>query len=518
MSTPSDIPQRPARRSRRNPKTTQNLSDARLIQTSSNNVSHPQASGPNFQPTQILSRKVPDMTPTAGYEPSMTDNLPSTPPRHSQTPQAVTHNGNRLSSSVKSAGTKQQKSAKTQGTHQKATPKINQSEAMESTQRSNTLTPGRDTGTPSRAYAGPTFHASPAASSLPMPKMFSRSVPNVNKTASLKHMMEQTAPISASENEDSPFVDRGEPSPSRQVREASPLDIFFQADRKAKADRAISTPNTGLMPSNISQGQGTGSDISPSKSRNHSRHPTNGSGGGIFPIELESLHPNSISHSSPSPQATSSQRDPFDRSNSAPLGALTNHQTPEQHRHAQTIALKKMLFAQRPPGSLVSLGTDAPPLESKQFSAATNVVPTQSKAPCPIGDPDTKNAQRKAALLALAHKQISDGNHASQRPGSSGLSKEMVTDHTWSTQYDPQPPSTPTSNHASKNLQVSALPHNASGPEIGSHAKLDPQNSHRSPLDQTRLAPKNNTMTAKSIEDDLRRILKLEVQHSAGAT
>ena len=183
MSTQSDIQQRSARRSRRNPKITQNLSDSQLLHAELNVKLPQQAPGPTFQPTQILSRKAPDMTPSAGFEPRKTEDIPSTPPRHPQTPQTVTQNGNTMGGSVKSAGSKQQKSIKSQGTQQKATVKINQGETIGSAQRPNTFTPGRDSGTPSRAYAGPTFHASPAASSLPMPKLFSRSLPNVNKPA-----------------------------------------------------------------------------------------------------------------------------------------------------------------------------------------------------------------------------------------------------------------------------------------------------------------------------------------------
>lgn len=106
------------------------------------------------------------------------------------------------------------------------------------------MTPNRTNETPIRAYAGPTFHASPAASSLPMPKYFSKSVPNVDKTSSLKTMMEQEAPDTTSGSEESPSQEISQPAHDHRAREESPLDIFFRADREAKA-KARPTKESG---------------------------------------------------------------------------------------------------------------------------------------------------------------------------------------------------------------------------------------------------------------------------------
>lgn len=95
-------------------------------------------------------------------------------------------------------------------------------------------------GTPHKPYAGPTFHASPAASALPMPKFFSKSVPTPASNApSLQERVDQeTAEQLASQQintpEQSPSAGRAHPTPLHS-RTESPLDIFFSAARAEKA-------------------------------------------------------------------------------------------------------------------------------------------------------------------------------------------------------------------------------------------------------------------------------------------
>lgn len=78
-----------------------------------------------------------------------------------------------------------------------------------------------------QAYAGPTFQASPAPSSLPVPKFFSKSVPNVAAQRSLESRMagESTPDIEHS----SPETETASPPP--RAAQQSPLDMFFKADR-----------------------------------------------------------------------------------------------------------------------------------------------------------------------------------------------------------------------------------------------------------------------------------------------
>ena len=85
-----------------------------------------------------------------------------------------------------------------------------------------------------QAYAGPTFQASPEPSSLPVPKFFSRSVPNVAVPQSFESRM---AGEKARETEQtSPESDTATPPP--RASQQSPLDILFNADKAEKERRA----------------------------------------------------------------------------------------------------------------------------------------------------------------------------------------------------------------------------------------------------------------------------------------
>lgn len=88
-----------------------------------------------------------------------------------------------------------------------------------------------------QAYAGPTFQASPAASALPIPKFFSKSVPNVAKhSASLDA---RVAGQKTPEQDSSPEPECVSPQPPSRATQQSPLDLFFNA-QKAENQRSAS--------------------------------------------------------------------------------------------------------------------------------------------------------------------------------------------------------------------------------------------------------------------------------------
>ncbi|KAJ4302927.1 hypothetical protein N0V90_001818 [Kalmusia sp. IMI 367209] len=125
------------------------------------------------------------------------------------------------------------------------------------------------------AYAGPTFHASPAPSALPIPKFLSKSVPP--KT----HSGPPTPPPeegSDSGSSPSPSPSRGSiPIPSRHQN--SPLDMLFKADRAERARNVNCSPlSAPFSPPNAL----------PSNGRpQHVKHDSFGSLNAPFPIELE---------------------------------------------------------------------------------------------------------------------------------------------------------------------------------------------------------------------------------------
>jgi hypothetical protein len=105
------------------------------------------------------------------------------------------------------------------------------------TPRSPPAEPSQPVATPlkqaNQMYAGPTFHASPAPSSLPIPKFFAQSMQQVSVPSD-----DSSQDSSDQAGGDSPTLRSTMKVAEKQPREPSPLDIFFKADREEKAQRA----------------------------------------------------------------------------------------------------------------------------------------------------------------------------------------------------------------------------------------------------------------------------------------
>ncbi|KAF2490431.1 hypothetical protein BU16DRAFT_152753 [Lophium mytilinum] len=144
--------------------------------------------------------------------------------------------------------------------------------------------------TPARAqaaYAGPTFHASPAPSALPVPKFFSKSVPASGSQPSLQARLESEAV--------DPSPKPSPPSPPDAViaapprHEDSPLDFFFNADRKEKAKRGsgLFTPESKQKPAASTTQPFPSTASKNNDASHHSRHSSTRSSKRVFMIELD---------------------------------------------------------------------------------------------------------------------------------------------------------------------------------------------------------------------------------------
>ena len=449
---------------------------------------------------------------------------PSTPPRsHSAQPSAAKSgptNGGAIHS-----GTKKKDGTKPPDAKQEAPPRSSRSSTPSTAVRSNGLTPGGVRETPSKAYAGPTFHASPAASSLPMPKFFSKSVPNVDKSTSLKNMMESNAPDTPSENEESPSIKHLTLESDRHDREESPLDIFFQADRKGKI-HANSTSQFNGTPRGLNPFESLRPDISPSRGapRHHSRHPTDSSTGGIFKLEMDNPAPkdnNSLYTKTPPPS--------YDRSISAPSGGLTAEQAKEEQRQANTLALKRMLLLPETQLSEASDGSKSTemslvspsPKAHQQGVSPTRVASRPASSPGLASD--ASRVHRQAALRALAEKQIPTSNsYTNQRAPASSLRKKSTVPSSPERYSSLELPNTPTPANV-RGLSPSA--NTRSQTKIRA-SRLDSGNIPTQSLQDLSLDPKHPrevalsgpSPTTAAIENDLRRILKMDVIGSDGAS
>ncbi|KAF1851086.1 uncharacterized protein K460DRAFT_401113 [Cucurbitaria berberidis CBS 394.84] len=124
------------------------------------------------------------------------------------------------------------------------------------------------------AYAGPTFHASPAPSALPIPKFLSRSVPAKTRAGPLTPPPEDSSD-SAGSPSPSPSPSRAPISvPSRH--QDSPLDMLFKADKAERAKNVHGSPASAnfAKPSFPVRPQ-------------HYKQDSFNSSHGVFPIELD---------------------------------------------------------------------------------------------------------------------------------------------------------------------------------------------------------------------------------------
>ncbi|KAL8811403.1 MAG: hypothetical protein Q9223_007540 [Gallowayella weberi] len=343
-------------------------------------------------------------------------------------------------------------------------------------QRPISLTPGKKTSTPSRAYAGPTFHASPAASSLPMPKFYSKSVPDVNKASSMQTAMKEAAELSSDHSEDSPTPGFAQRVGEEQAREDSPLDIFFKADREQRERQRLEQ--------RVSAGGQDLSNANPvlDRPRRHSRHRTTGSHGELFAMELENKEPTKVSHekafSDPTTSGSVVERPEASQS-------VDTVETPEQaaHRRAKTIALKNLLMRSVP--------------QAADAASSAGVVSKSTAT-----DRDLPSLQPpKIASNPQVHRQIALPGARQSSPSlraSSSLRREVSASDLPENEDMPELPATPTPSRT-RNA------HKSAPPQAQQHPPTDAQISaaKSSPALQPAVSP------FKNMEDDLRRILKM---------
>ncbi|KAL5119071.1 hypothetical protein ACEQ8H_002995 [Pleosporales sp. CAS-2024a] len=230
------------------------------------------------------------------------------------------------------------------------------------------------------AYAGPTFHASPAPSALPIPKFLSRSVP-----AKSRADPPTPPPEDSSDSAGSPASFSASPSrapaalPSRNAM--SPLDLLFQADR---AERAKHVGGSPASPQSLHA-------ANPVRPHHHKQH-SYGSLNAPFPMELdgESSRPHMSPPSTASPMAVRSVTDP---SNIPQLHHV--HQPPNDKDVMQDL-LARLSMSQAKPTNATPPRAHAQPLSQPH-----------NKTPEPFHDapPAARSASGPCTPAAVAQKQ-----------------------------------------------------------------------------------------------------------------
>lgn len=441
------------------------------------------------QSTRILRRGDHEIAPDISVVGNLELPNPTTPPRPRSMYDDFSNGQYEGNQSAPDTNQRRRKGRKSQGGITRASgvrrPDPNEASIQSSPQKP--FTPSRPNETPVKAYAGPGFNASPAASALPMPKFISRSVPNVDKTSNLKTMMEQETIDTTSESDGSPFLKNSQLTKDGRAREDSPLDIFFQADRDAKAKAQVRSPAVS---------NGLRSD-SQNELGHHLRQAIDSSLGGMFPLEMDGAASESSDTNSDEPNIPAPK-------------AMTEADDKDEQLRATTLAFKKLFYspAQPPASSSPRSGT-----ASQNIGPPSPNTTPRRGSPGLVPDSTSRDQQRHAALLALAQKQVSgigtNNGSAAQRPPSSKLRKELSVPSSPGVQ-PLELPATPTHSH----VQNTSTPTNcrAQQQHNGYVSPYSPLSSAFTPPAKPPGEFRNtSSKDARSIEEDLRRILKLDV-------
>jgi hypothetical protein len=352
--------------------------------------------------------------------------------------------------------------------------------------------------TPSTAvYAGATFHASPAPSALPIPSFYSKSVPESPGLKGLKSVEEM--PLSKTTESLTPPV--APSSGSRFKREESPLDFFFKADREEKA-RAHSASSTTVM------GQVSGPFQPPPESTRHTqtppasqsqyrpRHTSRTSASGMFAMELDGP-------SSPGAPFGPAFSTPYSERINAAKSTTTRSRDDSQSSLEKSEALKAYLFS----GHTVS-----PPTISN-----AGAVGSDPSTPNP---PYSLNEMRSAASIsrplpneyssAIDGRASNNGNKLFTR--SSGLRQEVTPSKTPAKTPDRE---TPFSNSPTPSRIYGHMSPSNAGNFLGNS---NPNNNSPSPALPYGVSSGNRSADLLSMEDSLRKILKLDSPMSSGVS
>jgi len=422
----------------------------------------------------------------------------------STTPPRTPRRGNKPS--TQSSNTNAPDSGSKQKSRSKNRPKnVNTSPAaMRNGRNTPPLTGAQSAGMPSSAkpistpsttaYAGPTFHASPAPSALPIPSFYSKSVPDSPEARGVKAVKGPQL------KKDTPQPNNLFTSPAANnpfQREESPLDFFFRADReeKARARSASSTQTTlaatgPFQPPLESPRSSQTPPALPTHSRPRQGHSSRMSANGMFAMELDG-EPDAGTVYGPAFSTPYADRIHAARASSQPLKSTGQSFHDPQQSIDRSEALKAYLFSGHP-------------LPSPNEPMSGGVGPAHTPNPNSVRtyqQTSTHASALRSGLSPRPHSNIhpQDNSHHVTRPSgrSSGLRQEVTPTKT--------PTRTPDRNGTYAQTPVST----------GFVGTLVPQTQSADPNSTTYLIPENKAADLRGMEDSLRRILKLDSARSS---
>lgn len=359
--------------------------------------------------------------------------------------------------------------------------------------------------TPSTAaFAGPTFHASPAPSALPIPSFYSKSVPESPGMKGMKPMKEPSSPDSTT------------PPPARVShlqfhREESPLDIFFRADReeKARARSASSSQTTTAVsgPFKPPSESPRATQTPPAASaQSRLRQASKVSSSGIFTMELDGS-PGPSTPFGPAFSTPYSERINAARSANSPVASRDSPINGAQSTSTSE-ALKAYLFSgpqnsSPAPSAANPFGGSSLPANTTFTSPAGYRNPNPSHPLSPTSSfPKTNNYPGSQDLkMSSAHASKNCGRPAS------GLRQEVNSART------PTKTVNRTADYATSTMPSRVYGHPSNANDFNNRGSASPH-----PASPFGTPAGNNPGDLKDMEDNLRKMLKLDSAGSSGAS
>ncbi|KAK2628623.1 hypothetical protein QTJ16_001726 [Diplocarpon rosae] len=347
--------------------------------------------------------------------------------------------------------------------------------------------------TPSTAaYAGSTFHASPAPSAIPIPSFYSRSVPDSPGLQGLKSLKGAALPTANS------TPPRTTQSVTQPPREESPLDFFFKADREEKARARSATSVKAFVPLNGPPLESPLNYDTPPVRPNLTRGSEGSSNrtysSGMFSMELDG---DRVSGTPLGPAFSTPYSERISAARSGNYSGSYFEQPPLEPQSSidRSEALKAYLFS----GQSLPFVTD-PTVALAQNNMAGHTSP--SAPPAGPNNPSASNRlHNNRRHLASDLKNPDDGHRIGGR--SSGLRQEV------------RPSKTPTRTPDCMNTYGS-LPKtfcnapNASNTENEFVTQFTSPTRLEAPASPTGALPGNLDPRIQGMEESLRRILKLD--------
>ncbi|KAF7592612.1 hypothetical protein BBP40_012701 [Aspergillus hancockii] len=422
-----------------------------------------------------------NMTPTI-QKAVMLTTPPSSPPRN------MSPGGTATDSSVNLSKQKNGRSSKKPRDVSKASP-VQRNSHRHTSHSNNITTQLKD----SPHYAGPTFHASPAPSALPIPSFFSKSMTETDLAPALEADSDNYD--FGAEYETTPSKQRPRPQSPNEEPESTPLDFLFKAAVEARNSQSQRSPEVSVR---------VGSPQTDSKALPQ-RKPS-GSANGMLSLEMGGPEPG---RPQIGPSFAASYKDRMNalrsaRSPSQPLSELD-----EDQRRAKTEALKDLLLNPRPqmPSSTI---------KSSSQTVGFNEQPTPNASIPHFTTPFRASSSPPATL---SHSMSSNQNNSmvGNRWQSSISYACSIDSYPYQGQHSTLRKGVLSSipgNAANNPEETFSLPPYDQSKIAVNHVQVPnyPPVLRQSPA--SRSIPSNaptKALDTKKMEDDLRRILKLDV-------